>query len=265
MLREARDYPNGATGAGGWTPNGENYVFLSAGFAATNHPSCNGCPGPHFEVKSTIDGSSTLSVSSISDYEDILIRVARIDSVILVLNQMPGGNWQVHQRYSRTDFPDTLQVGFVTYTDWQKVSTYDPYFHNSHILNDALNPDPSSNPGLPFSPDLIGTFEYARFDSIVIPTELAGVDLYSDATDTEILSFLGYNSDAYCPANISIIDDIAPGQIALMEAADTISTSHLVGANAIMRYSAGTTIELLPGFEVAVGAAIEAVMTGCTQ
>lgn len=265
MLRTPRDYPNGATGAGGWTPNGENYVFLSAGFAATNHPSCSGCAGPHFEVKNTINGTSVLSVSSINDYEDVLIRVARVDTVILVLNQLPGGSWEVHQRYNRTDFPDTLQVGFVCYTDWQKVSTYEPYFHNSHVLNDTLDPDPSSNPALPFSPDLIGNFAYARFDSVDVPVELANVDLFSEATDGEILSFLGYDTEPYCPDNVYVQDTIVSNQIALMEAVNEITSDQGIAANGNMTYHAGDAVELLPGFTLDAGALLQIEMTGCTQ
>jgi hypothetical protein len=263
MVRIPRDYPNGATGGGGWTTGGENYVFLSAGFAATNHPSCGGCPGPHFEVKNTVSGISTLQVSSISHYEDINIRVARVDTAIIVLYQLPGEDWQVRERYDRSDFSAEIQVGFVTYTDWNKVNTYDEYFHNSHVLNTNLNPDPSSNPGLPFNPDLIGKFDFARYDVPEVPPGLNGVDLVSQATDNELLSFLGYDTESYCPDTINVIDHLDTCQIAIMNAAMEITAQHQVDSCAQMTYSATNGIELLNGFEAILGSEISINLDGC--
>ncbi len=186
MIRTPRNYPNGAYGAGGWTSGGENYIFLSVGNA-------NASAGPEFEVKSTTNGNSSLQITPIPTNIDVQIRIARIDEAILVLYRFPDGDWEVHQRYNRNDFPDELQVGFVAYTDWNKSNNYSPIFHNSNVLNDDLANDPDGS-GAPFAPGLIGTFDFARFNDVQLPSNLIGVNLVNNATDNEILSFLDYES-----------------------------------------------------------------------
>jgi hypothetical protein len=93
--------------------------------------------------------------------------------------------------------PDTLQVGLVSYTDWNKVNTYTPAFQNSHTINANLNPDPSSNPNQPFNPDIIAKFDYARFEAPIIPTHLIGLDFANpnEVSDTEILGLFSYPSE----------------------------------------------------------------------
>jgi len=261
MIRAPRDYPNGAYGTGGWTPDGENFVFLAAGFAATNHPSCSGCPGPHLEVKNTVNGSSSLQVSSISTYENVNIRIARVGGAVIVLYQLPNGPWEVRERYNRNDFPDEVQIGFVTYTDWQKVSTYTPFFHNSNVLNDNLNPDPSSNQNLAFNPDIIGVFDFGRFDNTTNP--FPGLDLVNEATDAELLSFLGYDSEVYCPTEIQITDTVTEGQIAELNTSDFIIAENLIETNSTVNFSSNNSIELMAGFECETGADFTIDLDGC--
>ncbi len=67
----------------------------------------------------------------------------KIDGAIIVLHQILGESFVVRQRYDRSDMPDTLQVGMVTYTDWPKVSTYSYSFHNFNTLNEDLDLDPT--------------------------------------------------------------------------------------------------------------------------
>ena len=261
MIRAPRDYPNGAYGTGGWTSGGENFVFLAAGFAATNHPSCSGCPGPHLEVKNTVNGNSSLQVSSISTYENVNIRIARVGDAVITLYQLPGEDWEVRERYNRSDFPDEVQIGFVTYTDWQKVSSYTPFFHNSHVLNDNLNPDPSSNQNLAFNPDLIGNFEFGRFDNTSNP--FPGTNLVTEATDAELLSFLGYETETFCPTEIHINDTIVQNQIAEMKTSDLITADNIIELNSTVTYSSTNSIELEIGFESETGADLTIELNGC--
>lgn len=160
-----------------WTPDGENYVFLSMGAADT--------PGSfQFEVKTTEDGTSILQISNALSDEAIL-QTARIGGVFIMMRQEPGQPWTVHRRYARSDMPATLQVGLTCYTDWATVQGYDPFVHNQTVI------DSTEAPGA--NPDLVAQFDYARYATPVVPVEFAGVD-FSDPgqiTDEELLTFLG--------------------------------------------------------------------------
>ena len=137
----------------------------------------------------THNSNSQLQLTPV-DTDVVNIQVARIDNTVLTLRQIPGQDWVVHQRYSRPDMPDTLQVGLVSYTDWEKASDFDEFFHNSNKLSES-GVDPT--PGEAFNPDLVAGFEFARYVRPQIPTELEGVDLLNGATDAQLLSFLGEN------------------------------------------------------------------------
>jgi len=208
MIRESTGLTNGSTG---WVPGQEDFIFLSLGYASETHSSLPviPTPPPHLEIKSTNNSSSSLQVSGISTASDVQIRINRIGPYIICMYKEPGNTWVIRNRYNRTDFPPELQVGFVTYTDWPKLSTYTPAFANDNLLNSSLNPDPSSNPNLPFTPDLIAEFEFARFDSIVVPSALAGLDLSNPTivSDSILLDFLGFPSQPYIPNNIQYVTE----------------------------------------------------------
>jgi hypothetical protein len=189
MVRNPKALTNGSEG---WNWGEENYVFLSLGRAANNHPSCMGCPPPHFEVKSTVNSNSTLAISSI-DTTAADFRLVRLDPYVLVLFRFPGMSWEVHRRYYRPDLADTVQVGMVTYTDWDKASTYETTFHNSHVLNEDLDPDPSNNPGLAFAPDIITRYDFLEWRPDTMPSEWEGLNLLDEnvVTDQDILDVFG--------------------------------------------------------------------------
>ena len=179
--------PTGITDATNeWTTGNQNYVFLSIGSANVTNV-------PKFEVKSTINSNSVLNYNPVSDLS-ALIRLVKIGDAIIVLHQIPGENFVVRQRYNRGDMPDTLQVGMVTYTDWPKVNTYSYAFHNFNTLNSDLDPDPTSFQ--PFNADLIGTFDYARFENVNVPAQYVGLDFSNpgQVSDSEILSLFSYAS-----------------------------------------------------------------------
>ena len=189
MVRNPKTLTNGPIG---WVPGQEDYVFLSIGRGANNHPSCPGCAAPHFEVKSTNNSNSILNLSSIpTNTADI--RMIRLHPYVLILYRFPGDPWVVHRRYFRDDLADTVQVGMVTYTDWDKASTYVNTFHNSHVLNEDLDPDPSNNPGLPFTPDIISRYDYLDLQETVMPVEWVGLDLMNvnQVSDAAILNVYG--------------------------------------------------------------------------
>ncbi len=178
------------------TNNGENFVFLSLGYG--NEAYANGENQFSLEVKTTRNSSSDLELTSLGPDASIAeIQIARIGGDVFTLYRLPGEEWQVHRRYSRPDMPDTLQVGVVTYTDWEKANDFDPFYQNSNVLTpDGFDP----TPGQAFNPDLVAGFDYARYVSLNVPESLAGVNLLNDATDEQLLSFLGD------PANL--IEDV---------------------------------------------------------
>jgi hypothetical protein len=189
MVRNPKTMTNGSDD---WIPWEEDYVFLSLGRAANNHPSCPDCPAPHFEVKSTVNSSSDLLISSV-DTNVVDIRMVRLSPYVLVLYRFPGQAWEVHHRYQRSDLMDTVQVGMVTYTDWDKVYTYEPIFHNSHVLNEDLDPDPSSNSGIPFAPNIITSYDFMELQSAIFPAAWNELDLLNEneVSDAEVLSLFG--------------------------------------------------------------------------
>ena len=194
MVRTPKALTNAPTG---WATGEEDYIFLSTGFAATNHPSCQGCAGPHFEVKNTTNGNSSLQVSPVNPGE-IEIRIIRREVYILVLKRELNEDWEVHRRYFRSDFPDEIQVGLVTYTDWIKVTTYSVQNHNQYTLNSDLDPNLSNNPSIPFHPDIIARFDYARIDSLIWPDSLNNLNLTNEnvVSDDDILAVVGYDEAA---------------------------------------------------------------------
>lgn len=255
MLRTPRHFPNGALGDDGWSPGGENYVFLSVGRANANRE--------QFEVKTTTNSNSVLEITNIPTTENVNIRISRIDSSIIILHQLPDSAWVVHRRYTRTDFPDTMQIGFVTYTDWQKVNTYQPLYHNSHVLTSDLDPDPSTDTTRAFAPNLIGSFEFARFDSVDVPMALMNTDLAQDASDTQLLSFLGYETTIHCPDTLTVHTPIPESYISSLHAHTSISASNTVSQSGQLMLTADTSIVLLPNFEVEEQAVLEVLIDGC--
>ncbi|MEW6302216.1 MAG: immunoglobulin domain-containing protein [Verrucomicrobiota bacterium] len=172
--------PSGlTTGAAGWQTGQQNYVFLSHGAASA--------PGTYqYEVKTTQNSISTLYVSNGAPAE-AEIQVARLGSTFIMLRRDGAGPWQVHRRYSRPDFPPTLQAGLTVYTDWGGVQAVYPFGqelqHNSTVITGQ-------------NPDLRAEFEYLRYNRPQIPPNLAGRDFSNPAqvSDAELLGFLGANA-----------------------------------------------------------------------
>jgi hypothetical protein len=203
MFRTPREITDPATQ---WFPGGENYVFLSLGYGLNNGPCLPG-PGVHFESKSTINSDSSLCLSP-TTMMTATIQIARVGDAIICLARPQGGEWEIVNRFTREDFPDTLQAGLVTYTDYDKVATYSPFYHNGHVLQPGIRRDPSTNPRLPFAPDLIAGFEYARYVPIVVPNDLIGVDLVNEASLKLLLIFLGDAANLVeIPATAGDLDD----------------------------------------------------------
>ncbi|MDA1014643.1 MAG: hypothetical protein O3A00_09360 [Planctomycetota bacterium] len=204
MLRTPRDITDALTE---WTPgsmaddgtnNGENYIFLSAGYGNGNRNEFA------LEVKTTRNSSSQLELTTLGpETNTVNVQLARIGNSVIALYQLPGEEWQVHRRYSRPDMPATMQVGLVTYTDWEKANDFNPFVQNSTVLVPGVAGDPT--PGVAFNPDLTAGFEYARYVTPDVPAAFSGADLTDPnaVSDAVLLSFLGDNTN--------IIDDGSTG------------------------------------------------------
>jgi hypothetical protein len=194
MIRTPRDITPAT-----WTAGDENYVFLSLGYGqdSTVHY--------QFEVKTTIDSDSVLNLSPASG-GNAQLQIARLGEYVIALLREPSQQWRVHRRYHRPDMPAELQAGMVSYTDWNKVQYFDPFTHNQTVITPPLPSDP--NPGAPFFPDLVASFDYARFVPVSLPPELVGVDLTSSTLvpDSALLAFLGASANHPGPGDVEITD-----------------------------------------------------------
>ena len=182
LLREPRDVTPGT-----WAPGGENYVFLSIGYGQVSPRAFQ------FEVKTTINSVSNLELSPAAS-ATAQIQTVRVGEYVIALIREAPGDWRVHRRYHRPDFGPTLQIGAVSYTDWTKCATFEPFQHNSVTIEPGMEGDPS--PGTPFEPDALARFDYLRFQRIELPAHLEGLDLTDPVTvpDAELLAFLGENA-----------------------------------------------------------------------
>lgn len=155
-----------------WRPGHENYIFLSAGSARQ--------PGTYqYEVKTTINSDSRLAVSA-APSGIVTFRAVRLGASIVLLRKAPGQGWIVHQRYRRDDFPDTLQIGLTTYTDWNSVQRLTPRDHNTRVIQGG-------------NPDLLAQVDYIHYKTPpALPAALANADL-SDAntiSDVQLIEWL---------------------------------------------------------------------------
>jgi hypothetical protein len=188
MIRTPRDITDPAAD---WQPGsrsdtgnqGENYVFLSMGYAS-------GSGGNDFqlEVKTTRNSSSNLEITDVPNAQHAELRIARIDTSVFVMHRLPFSEWVIHRRYDRPDLPETIQLGMVTYTDWNKASDFSPFEMNSNVIVPG-GIDPT--PGEAFNPDIQVGYEYIRVGRPEVPAELQGQDLYATASDEQLLEFLG--------------------------------------------------------------------------
>ena len=160
-----------------WESGGENYIFLSLGRGDNgSNPG-----GYETEVKTTVDSDSTLQIGE-APSNDLILRGARIGQYFFLLLREPDSSWQVHRRYQRSDLPLTLQVGMVSYTDWDRVSMANPMTYNNW----------SAPPASGANPDVLAHFDYFRFSDVAPPATWDGLDLSDSAvvSDAALLAVL---------------------------------------------------------------------------
>jgi len=257
MIREPLDDPQMQTS------NAQNYIFMSIGQAEG--------PGFDFEIKNTCNSNSCLNIVPIGDTSIAKIRMARIGQQIVVLSKFPGQtNWTVRNRYDRTDlqcpgmgncnapFSDTLQIGFVSYTDWTKVFSYSTTFHNTHTLHPDTLGASDPRPEIPFNPDVLASYDYARFDTVSAPPGFNALT----ATNQELLTYFGYDTERFCPGEFNISDPISNVRLTAI-ASQVIKAENIIGNAADVHYKAGSEVSLDPGFEVGTTSSFQASIEGC--
>jgi hypothetical protein len=242
MIRTPRDIQDPAND---WQPGtqlddgtnqGENYVFLSLGHGTDGDFS--------FEVKTTRNSNSQLELTP-APGNVATLQTVRIGDTVVTLMQTPGSDWVVHRRYTRPDMPETMHVGLVSYTNWTKANDFDPFVHNNEVM-DGSGFDPT--PAEPFNPDIHAGIEYARYALPVVPPELEGVDLLNDATDDQLLSFLGasLNQPAQPPGDLP--------EVGVAASVDAVGEAD-GAADAFILSRSGDTTEALEVFFQLAGAA----------
>ena len=114
-----------------WTPNGENWVFVTAGVAEE--------PGvPVFETKTTVNSRSRLRLHPAREGW-VELRITRVGAAFELATRSDGEPWVVRDRFDRPDLPATLQVGLNAYTDWYHARSMhdDPRRFNTTVLTDG--------------------------------------------------------------------------------------------------------------------------------
>jgi len=176
-----------------WVRGREAYVFLSV-VAAPNKKIYQ------IEVKSTrvAQGGETHSISALqvsnapAGANGSYLRLVRVGPHVLLLIA-PVGNvtfgWQVLRRFFRSDFPERVQLGFVTYTDWATMANCTFEFHNLNLLTQSCGANPQ-----PADPDLYASFEFLRVDRPRLPAAYVGANLSNPAavSDAQILTLFGF-------------------------------------------------------------------------
>ena len=157
---------------GGTHSGRENYAILAIGQGDPLF--CRQAPGPHLETRHTKAGETTLKLSPIGGQTAVL-RLARIGDAVILLYQLPGQRFVVHERYDfpHASLPPVVQAGLACYAETR---------------------GSGAAPGMPS--DLRASYRFARFEEAIVPAHLNGRNL-ADARQTgdyELLSFLGYPS-----------------------------------------------------------------------
>lgn len=164
-----------------WSPDSENYIFLSVGTSDNTGPDNIW----NYEVKTTVNGNSTLYYGREGVPADtglVTLQAIRRGDTFLLLRQHEGGDWIIENRYQRPDMPNTLQVGVTTYTDWENIVSNGMYtnsddharqYHHNRNVMTAEN-------GFTVAPDLVVDVDYVRY------TRLAESILESDLLNAPI-------------------------------------------------------------------------------
>lgn len=160
-----------------WVSGTENHVTFNFGTGDTQ-----GQPnGQQWEciVGSTRDSMATYYNSTTGvpvGVDTVTIQIVRVGSSIALLRQHPGGQWIVQHRFTRLDFPQTLQLGFMSVTDYNAIAGQSPFDHN-RSANGTGNPDVVMDvdyfrirrPDGTLTESLLGGIQFTGETGVVVP------------------------------------------------------------------------------------------------
>ncbi len=113
-----------------WEPNGENWMFLTTGFA-------NDLNQPVFETKTTINSTSRLKLHP-NKLDWVSLKIVRNGGTFTLFYRYDDLNdWNKIETFQRNDLPETLQVGLNAYTDFYaagKELLGDYYRYNTTVV-----------------------------------------------------------------------------------------------------------------------------------
>lgn len=120
-----------AGGQAAWTPNGENWLFITAGVAED-------VSQPVLETKTTVDSRSTLRLHPVRAGW-VELRITRVGPAFELASRHDGEAWVVRARFDRPDLPASVQVGLNAYTDWSHAAELrrDPRRFNTTVIRDG--------------------------------------------------------------------------------------------------------------------------------
>lgn len=275
MIRAPMDYPNQDPSVD-WMANEQNYIFMSIGRA-------NNSNRYSFEIKNTCNSRSCLNIVD-ADSTTVLIRMIRRGDQIVVMSRFGNDPWSIQNRYNRgafpmngstgscggtcsSPFPDTVQLGFVTYTDWPKVSSLTTAFHNSHTIHPDSIAGIDETPMQAFNPDLKGSFDFIRFDSLNLPADSIDnnydISNSGDISDNDFIAQYGYDTEDHCPEYHDVISLPISDSYIQVTADSLINCAINMDSVSSINFSSGEEILLSNGFELINGTSFTAQIANC--
>ncbi|MFN0077039.1 MAG: Ig-like domain-containing protein [Prosthecobacter sp.] len=132
MLRRPKTITNaGASPGGDWTAGAENSIAFNFGTAdPVAQPNANQWQCVVSNTTNSVSNFYTSTQGIPLSENTVTMQIVRVGSTIVLLRQHPGGQWITEQRYTRADFPATLQIGLGTATNFTAIAGLTPFNHN---------------------------------------------------------------------------------------------------------------------------------------
>jgi len=156
-----------------WEAKKENWVFITTGFGDESH----GKGVPQLETKTTVNSKSDMRIIT-SKTGWVNLRMIRMGSSFYMLYQFDGGDWMVSRKFDRPDLPETLQIGLISYTDWDSVL----------LSAEEFSKEPKKLAG-----DMTIRSDYVRFARPKLPENLQAKMKDGTLTNQELLEALKSN------------------------------------------------------------------------